>query len=251
MRRKQSSTSSSPTTESRIPSTIDRTIRVVTTSVVPDGSGRMATIPLDSSRGSVANATTRQKCGRTRCAERRRPAAGCRCSISMTGPTTASSVMAASPGMTSATSPTTMIKVVSRSARTSEPQGSDRSTSRIRVSCAPCSVSPCSVSPCSVSPCSVSPCSVALTSRHRKPDRNTAPSRLTVEVDREPNSAVARAVRSRRRSATSSAATVTADTTIETARIRQACRRPVRTTATAIGRNRSAASGDVMTHHAT
>jgi len=246
MRRKQSSTSSSPTTESRIPSTIDRTIRVVTTSVVPDGSGRMATIPLDSSRGSVANATTRQKCGRTRCAERRRPAAGCRCSISMTGPTTASSVMAASPGMTSATSPTTMIKVVSRSARTSEPQGSDRSTSRIRVSCAPCSVSPCSVSPCSVSPCSV-----ALTSRHRKPDRNTAPSRLTVEVDREPNSAVARAVRSRRRSATSSAATVTADTTIETARIRQACRRPVRTTATAIGRNRSAASGDVMTHHAT
>jgi len=246
MRRKQSSTSSSPTTESRIPSTIDRTIRVVTTSVVPDGSGRMATIPLDSSRGSVANATTRQKCGRTRCAERRRPAAGCRCSISMTGPTTARSVMAASPGMTSATSPTTMIKVVSRSARTSEPQGSDRSTSRIRVSCAPCSVSPCSVSPCSVSPCSV-----ALTSRHRKPDRNTAPSRLTVEVDREPNSAVARAVRSRRRSATSSAATVTADTTIETARIRQACRRPVRTTATAIGRNRSAASGDVMTHHAT
>ncbi|MGD0925274.1 MAG: hypothetical protein ABR926_08790 [Streptosporangiaceae bacterium] len=201
---------------------------------------------MDSSRGSVANATTRQKCGRTRCAERRRPAAGCRCSISMTGPTTASSVMAASPGMTSATSPTTMIKVVSRSARTSEPQGSDRSTSRIRVSCAPCSVSPCSVSPCSVSPCSV-----ALTSRHRKPDRNTAPSRLTVEVDREPNSAVARAVRSRRRSATSSAATVTADTTIETARIRQACRRPVRTTATAIGRNRSAASGDVMTHHAT
>ncbi|MGO9219897.1 MAG: hypothetical protein ACLP5E_19365 [Streptosporangiaceae bacterium] len=164
----------------------------------------------------------------------------------MTGPTTASSVMAASPGMTSATSPTTMIKVVSRSATTSEPQGSDRSTSRIRVSCGPWSGSPCSGSPCSGSPCSV-----ALTSRHRKPDRNTAPSRLTVEVDREPSSAVARAVRSRRRSATSSAATVTADTTIETARIRQACRRPVRTTATAIGRNRSAVSGGVMTHHAT
>ncbi len=246
MRRKQSSTSSSPTTESMIPSPIDRMIRMVTTWVVPDGSGRMATIPLDSSRGSVANATTRQKCGRTRCAERRRPATGCRCSISMTGPTTASSVMAASPGMTSATSPTTMIKVVSRSATTSEPQGSDRSTSRIRVSCGPWSGSPCSGSPCSGSPCSV-----ALTSRHRKPDRNTAPSRLTVEVDREPSSAVARAVRSRRRSATSSAATVTADTTIETARIRQACRRPVRTTATAIGRNRSAVSGGVMTHHAT
>src|SRR5512135_730924 len=56
----------SPTTDSTMPSPIDRTIRVVTTWAVPDGSGRKATIALDSSSGSVPNAATRQKWGRTR-----------------------------------------------------------------------------------------------------------------------------------------------------------------------------------------
>ena len=90
-------------------------------------------IPLASSSGRVPNAATRQKCGRTSCADRRRPATAGRRSISMTGPTTASRVMATSPGMIRATSPATTIRVASRSARISEPQGSDRSTSRIRL----------------------------------------------------------------------------------------------------------------------
>ncbi|MGH3068771.1 MAG: hypothetical protein ACRDMI_09305 [Streptosporangiaceae bacterium] len=206
----------------------------------------MPTTPLASSSGTVAYAATRQKYGRARCAERRRPLAACWCSSSMTGPTTASSVMAISPGMISATSPTTTIRAASRSARISEPQGSERSTSRIRLPSAPCSSFPCSAFPWPGSPCSA-----VLTSRHRKPDRNTAPSRLTDEVDREPTSAVVTSARSRRWSAANSTATVTADTTIETARIRHACRRAVCTTAAAIGRNRSVGSRSVMTRHAT
>ena len=113
------------------PSPTDRTTRVVTT---PTGRTDRAGRPRSrwpAAAAACANAATRQKCGRTRCTERRSPASADRCSSSMTGPTTASRVMAISPGMIRASRPTTMIRVVSRSARISEPQGSDRSTSRI------------------------------------------------------------------------------------------------------------------------
>ncbi len=159
----------------------------------------------------------------------------------MTGPATDSRVMAISPGTIRATSPIKTIRVTSRSARISEPQGSDRSTSRIRL--------PSASDP--VFPCSVFPCSLTVTSRHRKPDRNTAPSRLTVEVDTAPATAEVTSARSSKWSAAKSTATVTADTTIATTRIRQAWRRAVCTTATAIGRNRSVWSPDVMTRHGT
>jgi hypothetical protein len=164
----------------------------------------------------------------------------------MTGPATDSRVMAISPGTIRATSPIKTIRVTSRSARISEPQGSDHSTSRIRL---PSASGP--VFPCPVFPCPVFPCSLTVTSRHRKPDRNTAPSRLTVEVDTAPATAEVTSARSSKWSAARSTATVTADTTIETTRIRQACRRAVCTTATAIGRNRSVWPPDVMTRHGT
>ena len=154
--------------------------------------------------------------------------------------------MAISPGMIRATSPIKTIRTASRSATISETQGSDRSTSRIRLPSAPGSVFPCSAFPCSLAPGWL-----VLTSRHRKPDRNTAPSRLTVEADRAPTSAVVTSAWSSRWSVAVSTPTVTADTTIETTRIRQACRRAVCATATAIGRNRSVWSPDVMTRHGT
>ncbi|HEX3390059.1 MAG TPA: hypothetical protein VHT94_13550 [Streptosporangiaceae bacterium] len=106
--------------------------------------------------------------------------------------------MAISPGMIRATSPTTTIRAASRSARISEPQGSDRSTSRIRLPSVSCPAFACPAFACSAFPCSAFPCSVVLTSRHRKPDRNTAPSRLTVEVDRAPTTAEVTSARSRR-----------------------------------------------------
>jgi hypothetical protein len=134
----------------------------------PSGLGSADSRPLATSTGSVPISATFQKCGRTSCALRRNPAQARRCSISITGPTTASRLSAIRPGMISSTSPSDTISAVSRSAAISAAQGSERSTWPSRAWPAPWS---------------------ALISRLRNPARNTAPSRLTADEPSAPASA--------------------------------------------------------------
>ncbi len=192
-----------------------RAISAVTMPAGPSGLGSAASRPLATTTGSVPISATFQKCGRTSCALRRSPAQARRCSISMTGPTTTSRLSAISPGMIRSTSPSTTIRVTSRSAATRAPQGSERSTSQSRAWPAPCSV---------------------LTRRLRKPARNTEPSRLTADEPSAPLSAAASPAWLSRWSTAISTAVITRLTAIATTRIRPAYRRPVRSTAAAMDR---------------
>jgi hypothetical protein len=196
-----------------------RTTSAVRMPARPSGSGSADTRPLAASTGSVPIRATFQKCGRTSCALRRSPARARRSSISITGPTTTSRFSAISPGMIRSTNPSTTISATSRSAATSAPHGSERSTSLMRAGSPPCS---------------------ALTRRLRKPARNTAPSRLTSDELSAPNSAATSPAWLSAWSTAISTAVMTRLTAIETTRIRPACRRPVRSTAAAMDRAGSA-----------
>jgi hypothetical protein len=156
MTRKHSCTSSRLSADSSTASTTPWPSRAKARAGKWSGSGSAASAALTSRIGTIPISATVQKCGRISRADRRSPAHARHPSISITGPVTASRVSAISPGMTSATSPAAQMTETSRSARMSGPHGSERAVVASRVP----------------------PGSV--TRRHRNPDRNTEPSRLTL-----------------------------------------------------------------------